>query len=642
MSSYTYWGNCSQSTYEDITLLRESAKRISWRSFKKVIQDAREMLEQVGAIWPETTDKQIETSGFLDFNTGIFMGRPAYFIDWSAIEWIWVKAEKNPRPLALSRKEEDEIIAAYESGMSQAKTGKVFGVSHATVGQILKRRGVKAKSPSRRFFTQEQEEEVALHYAAGMSIPEIASMFGTSVTTIRSALIRQDVPLRSIRSDLWKVSHRALSRKEEDEATSAYESGMTLAEIGEVFGVDQTTVGQFTEAKRRAGKKIWTKGLSEEQEKALIGAYLSGSSGVVLAEAFGVARKTVYDILERHGIKKRESGSHMMAKKGFPDVSQHVIRPEDMPYLTRLYREGLSLEEIAEMFGVHLTTISATLKRYGYEVRPKGRPWGGKEHVITGLEPQIVEDYLSGMTEEQLVQKYAITPREIKEAIDRHLGAKMQKAKNPAGSVSTALAVVSVSFLAIGLGFALRSAKMHRRRDPGPGRTAAIGNSITASSTGYVAFLGRAMPSRTFVNMGVVGEGTAAIKRRLERNVIGQQFDEVIIEAGINDIRRNDAATYIPSQLAEMVRIAKQSGLKVVLTTLPPWRGAVAAIASVNSSIKRDGKFWGADVVVDIHRPLTDWRGHLRGELVGDQMGLHPNRQGQELIGRAILESAYQ
>jgi lysophospholipase L1-like esterase len=307
MSSYIYWGNCSQSTYEDITLLQESAKRVSWRSFKKAIPDAREMLEKIGAIWPETTNKQIEHSDFLDFKTGIFMGRPAYFIDWSAIEWIWVKAESNP------------------------------------IGSIA----------------------------------------------------------------------------------------------------------------------------------------------------------------------------------------------------------------------------------------------------------------------------------------------------------SPTLLIASVSLLAFGIGSAIRSAKMQRRRDPGPGRTAAIGNSITASSTGYVSFLGREMPSRTFVNMGVVGEGTAAIKRRLERNVIGQQFDEVIIEAGINDIRRNDASTYIPSQLAEMVRIAKQSGLKVVLTTLPPWRGAVSAIASVNNSIKRDGKFWGADVVVDIHRPLADWRGHLRGELVGDQMGLHPNRQGQELIGRAILEQAY-
>jgi hypothetical protein len=46
-------------------------------------------------------------------------------------------------------------------------------------------------------------------------------------------------------------------------------------------------------------------------------------------------------------------------------------------------------------------------------------------------------------------------------------------------------------------------------------------------------------------------------------------------------------------------------------------------------------------VVVDIHRPLADWRGYLRQELVGDRMGLHPNQEGQELIGRAILEAAY-
>jgi hypothetical protein len=31
----------------------------------------------------------------------------------------------------------------------------------------------------------------------------------------------------------------------------------------------------------------------------------------------------------------------------------------------------------------------------------------------------------------------------------------------------------------------------------------------------------------------------------------------------------------------------------------------------------------------------------LRRELIGDRMGLHPTREGQELIGRAILEAAY-
>jgi lysophospholipase L1-like esterase len=156
-----------------------------------------------------------------------------------------------------------------------------------------------------------------------------------------------------------------------------------------------------------------------------------------------------------------------------------------------------------------------------------------------------------------------------------------------------------------------------------------------------VSFLDRSLPARDFTNMGVVGEGTVAIKRRLERNVIGHGFDEVIIEAGINDIRGRNAVEHITAQLQSMVRVAKQAGLKVVLTTLPPWHQEVGKIATINDRIRAQGRHWGADVVVDIHGPLADWRGHLRRELVGDRMGLHPNREGQELIGRTILEAAY-
>jgi lysophospholipase L1-like esterase len=168
-----------------------------------------------------------------------------------------------------------------------------------------------------------------------------------------------------------------------------------------------------------------------------------------------------------------------------------------------------------------------------------------------------------------------------------------------------------------------------------------VGNSITANQNGFVSFLDRSLPHRSFANMGVVGEGAAAIARRLERNVVGRGFDEVIIEAGINDIGRRDALEYIPRQLAAMVRTAKAAGLKVVLTTLPPWQDQATRIMAINQRIKNEGRTWGADVIVDIHRPLADWRGGLRSDLIGDRMGLHPTRAGQELIGRAILESAY-
>jgi lysophospholipase L1-like esterase len=156
-----------------------------------------------------------------------------------------------------------------------------------------------------------------------------------------------------------------------------------------------------------------------------------------------------------------------------------------------------------------------------------------------------------------------------------------------------------------------------------------------------VAFLERELPHRSFTNLGVVGQGTAAILRRLRSQVIGQDYDEVIIEAGINDIGRSDALEYIPRNLARMVREAKTAGLHVVLLTLTPYGAQAGRVRAVNEVIRRDGRQWGADVIVDVYAPLADWRGHLRSDLVGDRMGLHPTRAGQELMGQSILTTAY-
>lgn len=186
-----------------------------------------------------------------------------------------------------------------------------------------------------------------------------------------------------------------------------------------------------------------------------------------------------------------------------------------------------------------------------------------------------------------------------------------------------------------------RSDAATTRSNPGPGRTAVIGDSIVANTAGFVRFLDRALPNRSFDNFGVVGQGTASVRSDLLNRVIGHGYDEVIIEGGLNDFGRSDAVNYILNNLRTMVQEAKGAGLKVVLVTVTPYAAAAADIRQVNSVILRDGRSWGADAVVDINSPLANFSGGLRSELIGDNVGLHPNRRGQELIGQAILSRAY-
>lgn len=215
--------------------------------------------------------------------------------------------------------------------------------------------------------------------------------------------------------------------------------------------------------------------------------------------------------------------------------------------------------------------------------------------------------------------------------------------------VQAALGVVFIASVVFAMGMFMRSRIVAGAASKGqslciqglPCRVAAIGNSLTAAHNGYVSMLGEALPNASFTNMGIVGQGSAAIKNRLLQNVLGHGYHDVIILAGINDVGRTNAAEHIVNNLREMVQRAKADGLRVILCQLTPYHAAKSVVRNVNAAIRSQARGWGADVIVDTHSPLADWLGNLKSSLVGDRMGLHPTRAGQRLLADAILEAAY-
>ena len=215
--------------------------------------------------------------------------------------------------------------------------------------------------------------------------------------------------------------------------------------------------------------------------------------------------------------------------------------------------------------------------------------------------------------------------------------------KRRVGGITIGVGLASIAALAVFLVAMIRrsDAASTTRRRPGPGRTAVIGDSIVANTVGFVSYLGRSVTGRSFNNFGVVGQGTAAILDDLRTKVIGHGYDEVLIEGGLNDLGRQNAVGYVTGNLSTMVREAKAAGLGVVLVTVTPYQAGQPAIDQINQILLRDGRLWGADVVVDITSSLANVTGGLRSDLVGDNMGLHPNNTGQQMIGRTIRTRAY-
>jgi len=187
---------------------------------------------------------------------------------------------------------------------------------------------------------------------------------------------------------------------------------------------------------------------------------------------------------------------------------------------------------------------------------------------------------------------------------------------------------------------ARRFFKGPRCRYTGSCRVAVVGDSITAGGI-YVDALNRALPRYEFDNYGVVGEGTAAILQRLRSVVLPRGYDEIIILAGGNDLGRDNAEDYIANNIGEMVRAAKSTGARVVLLSMTPWSRAPSLIRRVNRTLLLKSPLWRVDDFVDVWKPLADRNGGLRREFIGDQMGVHPNRAGHEVIAEKIFRDAY-
>jgi lysophospholipase L1-like esterase len=132
------------------------------------------------------------------------------------------------------------------------------------------------------------------------------------------------------------------------------------------------------------------------------------------------------------------------------------------------------------------------------------------------------------------------------------------------------------------------------------------------------------------LNRGIGGQTTAQLLGRMEADVLALEPDVVVLQAGVNDLktmaffpgRADSILIDCKTNLREVVRICRESGAQVVITTIFPvgnievvreqlfWSDAVeAGILSVNADLNRlaqsDSSLWLFDT-----RPLLAEEGN--------------------------------
>lgn len=98
----------------------------------------------------------------------------------------------------------------------------------------------------------------------------------------------------------------------------------------------------------------------------MIAAYQAGMTMKQLAAVFGIHRNTVSEHLRQRGVRIRMQG----------------LSDKDIPEAARLYEAGWSSLMLGEKFGVTPDTILVALRRAGVQIRPgQGSPGSNRPNV---------------------------------------------------------------------------------------------------------------------------------------------------------------------------------------------------------------------------------------------------------------------
>lgn len=152
----------------------------------------------------------------------------------------------------------------------------------------------------------------------------------------------------------------------------AYESGLTIAEIGNLLGVSKVPVNKALVrhgiSKRSSGqsqrKKIGVDGKIDDLDW-IAAEYSSGRSSVSIARELGSSHRAILKRLKDNGTPIRDS----VAAQVSPDTYD-VLRGDS---LILAYESGCSIKSLADKYGVSQTTVTGLLKRNNVPIRSMAR-----------------------------------------------------------------------------------------------------------------------------------------------------------------------------------------------------------------------------------------------------------------------------
>jgi transposase len=205
--------------------------------------------------------------------------------------------------MRFSEEQKKEMVRLYKKGLSQVEIAGRLGAHGASVGRVLRRRGVKCRDTPKPF-SDEETERVRKLYLSGMSVRDVGAAMNRRYQSVSSVVRRLGISRDSASTRRGKTPTEV-----RDKAIELYQAGKTLDEIEAALPITRAVIYRELKKRgierRRSGARGRFHGQPEVQAKIAEG-YSNGCSLALLAAVYQCSSDAIKKILKEAKVALRK------------------------------------------------------------------------------------------------------------------------------------------------------------------------------------------------------------------------------------------------------------------------------------------------------------------------------------------------